>query len=209
MDTPVPPRDPSRRWVVRRCLLGLGVLATGSAVGTAFSLYLINHFPLLLVALSPLGRNVVLAVPNTHPAVLLAVVVVRRTLFYLCSYWLGRELGPAGITWIETRASYLGRFVRLLERLFARAPRVVVLLFTGPTVSALAGIARMPLAIYLGLATSGLVARMAVTIWLAAFFLEPLEWLLALIDDYWVPGTALMIVAVLLYQWHQLRRART
>ena len=37
----------------------------------------------------------------------------------------------------------MARFVRWLERLFARAPRTVVLVLAGPTVSVLAGVSGM------------------------------------------------------------------
>ncbi len=52
--------SPERRRIVGRCLSVLGALSTCAMIGVAFSLYLVNHQPLLLIALSPLGRHLVL-----------------------------------------------------------------------------------------------------------------------------------------------------
>ncbi len=89
------------RKTTRLCLTVLGVLGTGSMVGVAFSLYLVNHHPLLLVALSPLGRHLLLVAPIVDPLAFVTVTVGRRMLFYLTSFHLGRALGPLGIPWIE------------------------------------------------------------------------------------------------------------
>ena len=75
--------------IVRVCLGILAVLATGSLVGVAFSLYLVNHYPLVLIALSPLGRHPVLAAPVVAPAAFLAVAFARHMAFYLTLFYLG------------------------------------------------------------------------------------------------------------------------
>ncbi len=49
-----------------------------SMIGTMSVLYLANHFPLLLHALSPLGRHLILVVPTVHPAAVVAVATLRR-----------------------------------------------------------------------------------------------------------------------------------
>ena len=133
----------------------LGVLSSASLLGVAFSLYLVNNWPLLLVALSPLGRHLLLVAPAVDPAAFVLVVVARRMLFYTASFFLGRALGPGGIVWIETRAAAFGRFVRWIEALFARWSYPVVFFASGPTVSALAGISGMRPALFAGLACSG------------------------------------------------------
>ena len=37
---------------------------------------------------------------------------------------------------------------------------------------------------------------------------EPIERLLVWIDEHWVPGTLLLVLATLLVQWRRIRRAR-
>lgn len=188
------------RRVARLALTVLGILSTGSLIGVAFSLYLVNHYPLLLLALSPLGRHLWLVAPIVDPVALVVVLVSRRMLFYIASFYLGRSLGPQGIVWVEARAARFGRFVRWLERLFERAAHAVVLLMTGPTVSALAGVSGMRVGVFAALATAGLVARVVLVIILAEEIREYIEAVLAWIDSYWIPGTVLMVAGVGLYR---------
>ena len=200
---------PEDRRVVGRCLAAMGVMSSGSLIGVAFSLYLVNHAPLLLVALSPLGRHVWLVAPIVDPVAFVVVVAVRRMLFYAASFQLGRRLGPQGIPWIEARAAWLGRFVRFMERLFALAPRAVVFFMAGPTVSALAGISRMPGRVFAALAFTGLVGRLLAILFLADTLRAYIELALAWIDRYWIPGTVVMVALVALYQWKGRRRLPT
>ena len=191
------------RKTTRLCLIALGVLGTGSMVGVAFSLYLVNHYPLLLIALSPLGRHMILVAPIVDPLAFVAVLVGRRMLFYLASFQLGRALGPPGIAWIEARAVRFGRFVRWMERLFARASHAVVLGMAGPTVSVLAGISGMRAGVFFPLATLSLVLRALLVLAFAAWIREYIEIALAWIDAYWVPGTVVMVTLVAVYRWRR------
>jgi len=195
--------DAERRRTIRLCVSALATLSTISLVGAASWLYLVNHHPLLLVAMSPVGRHLLLAAPNVDPAAFVAVVVARRMLFYLASFHLGRALGPAGIVWIEARAAGLGRFVRWIERLFRRASHPIVFVFCGPTVSALAGASGMRPAVFAALAASGLVMRAVVVLVVAAVARPYLEAVLAWIEEHWIPGTIAMVALVALYRWRR------
>jgi membrane protein DedA with SNARE-associated domain len=137
------------------------------------------------------------------PVLFVSVMVVRRMLFYLTLFHLGRSLGPHGIPWVEARAARFGRFVRWLERLFSRAPHAVVLLGTGPAVSALAGISGMRTALFTPLAIPGIALRAGVVLGLAQWLREPIEAILALIDEYWVPGTALLVTGIAIHRWRR------
>ncbi len=203
-----PPPSPAQWRLARRCLFLLGALWALSTVGRAFSLYLISHYPLLLVGMSPMGSHVLLAAAVTHPVALLAVATTRRLLFYTAMFFLGRALGTRAVEWVEARARHFARFVRFIERLFEKAPRLVVLLGSGPTVSALAGMSGMPLSTYLTLATLGLVVRLWIWIQFAEIFRGPIEQVLAWIDEYWLPGTVVLVTIVGIHQWRRLRTAR-
>ncbi len=192
--------DAERQRSVRLHLGVLAALGTASMVGAASSLYLVNHYPLLLVALSPLGRHQVLVAPNVDPLAFLAVGLLRRGVFYLSCFQLGRALGPLGIPWIEARAAAFARFVRWLEGLFGRAPRAVVLVFCGPTVAALAGIARMRLAVFAPLAALNLTVRLLVVLFFADLMRAYIERVLAWIDAYWIPGTVVLVLGMLLFR---------
>lgn len=199
--------DEERR-VARICLTTLGVLGIGSLLGAAWSLYLVNHFPLLLIALSPIGRHLVLVAPTVDPIAFVAVAVGRRLLFYTACFHLGRSLGPWGLVWLESRAERMGRFVRWLERLFQKAPRTAVFFLTGPGMATIAGIAGMAGRTWAPLVVGGLVLRMIGILLFADWLREPIVALLEVIDAYWVPGTAVMLAAIGIYQWRRARRRR-
>jgi len=128
--------------------------------------------------------------------------------FYLACFQLGRGLGPTGVVWLEARAARFARFVRWVESLFARAPHLVVLVMAGPTTSGLAGMAGIWMPAFVSLATASLVMRMLLVLAFAEFLREPIEWLLAWIDEYWIPGTVVLVLGTLVYQWLRIRRAR-
>jgi len=193
------------RREVRLSLWALGSLGSASMVGVASSLYLVNHHPLLLIALSPIGRHLVLVAPIVDPLAFVMVAVLRRMAFYTASFRLGRALGPAGIPWIEARAARFAIFVRWLERLFSRASHLVVLVMAGPTVSALAGVSGMRTIVFAALASTGLVLRMLLILGFAEWVREYIEAILAWIDAHWLPGTAVMLALVLLYRWRRRR----
>ncbi len=194
---------PEQLRIARLCLWVLGALGSGSLLGVAASLYLVNHHPLLLIALSPIGRHMVLVAPAVHPAAFIAILVTRRMLFYLACFHLGRALGPLGIPWLEARAARLARFVRWLERIFARAPRLVVLGMAGPTISALAGISGMRVWAFSALAAASLVLRSLLVLGFAAWIREWIELARAWIDEWWIPGTVVMVALVIVYRWRR------
>lgn len=195
------------RRIVRICLSVLAVLGTGSLIGVAFSLYLIEEAPLLLIGLSPLGRHFVLAAPTVDPVAFVAVGTARRLAFYVACFYLGRALGPVGLVWIEARARRFARWVRWLERLFQRAGHVVVLVGVGPTVSTLAGISGMRLLPFAGLATISLFFRLVVLYAFAEAFSGPIERVLDWIAEYRLPGTIVIIAGIAIWQYTRRRRA--
>jgi membrane protein DedA with SNARE-associated domain len=205
MSPEIEPLNRVQRATARRCLSALGLLSTGSLVGVAASLYLVNRHPLLLVALSPIGRHLILVAPIVDPVAFVGVAVTRRMLFYLACFHLGRALGPAGIVWIEARAARAARFVRWLERLFDRWSRGVVFLMPGPTVSGLAGTSGMTTRLFVAISLLGLVFRMLLVLAFAEWLRSPIEDLLALIDEYRIPGTVVIVAGIAVHQWRRRR----
>lgn len=197
-----------RRRIVRLCLMTLAILGTGSMIGATSVLYLANHFPLLLIALSPLGRHLILVVPTVHPAAFITVATLRRLAFYLPCFVLGGTLGSEALGWLETRFRGAAGFVRWLERLFHRARYPAVFLLPGPIMSTIAGKSQMPIITWISLVASGLVFRLIVIVWFGEWLREPIERLLVLFDDYWVPGTIALVAGAAIYQWRKRQPAR-
>lgn len=200
--------DDSQRRVVRLCLIGLAVLSIGSMIGTMSVLYLANRFPLLLIALSPTGSHLVLVVPTVDPVVFVAVATLRRLAFYVPCFILGWTLGSAALAWLETRFRGAARFIQWLDRIFQRAQYPAVFFLPGPTMSMIAGNAKMPVATWMPLVACGLVLRMIVVVWFGEWLREPIERLLELFDEYWIPGTVVLVAGTALYRWRR-RPGRT
>ena len=196
------------RRIIRICLAILATLGTASFVGVAFSLYLVETAPLLLIGLSPLARHFVLVAPNVDPLAYLAVGISRRLAFFTACYFLGRSLGPVGVVWLEARARRFAGVVRWLERLFQRGGHVVILLMVGPTTAVLAGIAGMRLVPFLVLAAFSLFYRLVLVYQFAEFFREPIEAFLEWLNEYQLPGTIALVTGIVVWQSVKRWRAR-
>ncbi len=196
---------PEGRQIVRRALILLAVLSSGSLLGSASSLYLLNEAPLLLVALSPIGRHLLLVAPTVDPFAFIAVAAPRRLLFYVPCFFLGRELGPSGLAWLERRAPGAERFLRMLERIFERSRYPAVVLLLGPAMSTIAGNSEMSLRIWLPLVAVGLVIRLSITIAFGEVFRGPIEAMLEWIYQYRLPGTILLVGSIVAYQLYKRR----
>ena len=201
--------DPEQRALARRALSALGVLSVFSITGVASSLYLVGEYPLLLIAMSPLGRHLFLVAPIVDPVAFVVVAVVRRLVFFVACFHLGKAMGPTGVVWLEQRSPLFARFVRWMEALFSRYARIVTFCFAGPTVSSLAGMSGMPLRRFVSLAGCGLVLRMLGILLFAEMLREPIETALEWIARYRLPGTALLVVGILLWQWRRIRVQRS
>jgi hypothetical protein len=194
---------------VRLCVGLLALLGTGSLIGVASFAFLATEYPLLLIALSPLGRHLILVAPVVDPFTFAAIGLARRTLFYLPCFGLGRTLGPNAIRWIEARAARFAGFVRWIERIFGLAPRVVVAALPGPTVSALAGISGMPLGLFLSLAAAGTLARMGLYLYFGDWLSQPIDAVRSFLFEYRVPLTAAILALYAAQRWRRARRARS
>ncbi len=205
--SPIPAQlSADNRRLARCCLAVLAVLATGGMLGVAFSLYLAVHHPLILVTLSPIGRHLILVAPSVDPIAFVAVGASRRMVFSATCFFLGRALGASALGWLELHVPRVSRFYRWLERLFTRAPRTAVLLLAGPGLSIIAGSTGMRPPVFLPLLAVGLVLRMLLLLALAESLREPIEQLMALIREHWVPGTVVLVTALGLSRW--MRRGR-
>ena len=202
----IPPKIAARLRSVNRthvvwCVMVMAVLSVASLLGTGSSAYLVNHYPLLLVGLSPRLIHMVLVSITVNPAAFVAVVVIRRSVFYLAAFHMGRILGPVAVDWLEYRTPRAGRFIRWLHVLFTRAPRAVVFFLPGPSMSTIAGSAGMRTRIFLFLSSLGLVFRAIFVIELAKLFQESIKRFLGWLDESWIPTTVVILAVMAIYQW--------
>ena len=193
--------------LVRACWALLGLLTVASLVGTAISPLLLVKAPLLLVLLSPDGRHVALAAGRVDPVPLLAVTVLRRSLYSIGVYGLGAAYGDLALTWIEARARSLGKALRTLERVFARVGAVLLLALPFLTVCVLAGAAKTRLIVFLPALVVGHFLWVFTTVWLGTRFAAEAQSVVDFFSERLFESTLICIGLVVAYQLLTRRRA--
>ena len=160
--------EPIAPGLVRLTLLVAAFASGINALGTAFSPYLLVHYPLLLVGLAPEMRHLLLAAGHVDPVWLSVVAVLRRVLSMVSTWSLGYVYGFTVVRWMEARYPRLGAKVRWIERLYGRIGPVVRCVVPGYTVSALAGAARTPIRIFLPATLMGQILWVVLNVWIGA-----------------------------------------
>lgn len=198
---PVPSRLVRASWAV------IAALTVGSVIGTAFSPLLLVKAPLLLVLLAPDGRHVALVAGRVDPALLTSVTVLRRAVYSLGVYGLGAAYGDLAVTWIEARASRLGKALRALERLFERVGAVLLLALPFLTVCVLAGASRTRLRVFLPALLAGHSLWVFTTVWLGTRFADEAQAVVDFFSERLFESTLVCVALVAAYQFITRKRA--
>ena len=103
------------------------ILTISGWVGDALAPSLVNDNPLLLIALNPRLRNLVLASPETAIVPFMTVSIVRLVVSDPVFFWFGRRYGDVAIRWMPEKRVGQGAFIVLwLERMFGKSAHVMV-----------------------------------------------------------------------------------
>jgi len=181
------------------------IVAIAAYIGDALSPTLVVEAPLLLVALVPRNRVLVLAAPQLEFVPFFVVGMVRLALTDPLYYLFGRWYGDRAIAWAE-RHSGAPRTVRAIERWFRRLAYPVVLVAPNNVVCVLAGATGMSVPGFLLANLGGTALRMALIWFLGDVFSEPLLDVVDIIADYrwWFTGMTVALVALSI--WRARRR---
>lgn len=199
--------DPWLEQRVRRLVLfSVTVFSVASLVATAALPYLALHQPLVLVALSPNLRNIILVASSCNPALLFGLGLFRRVLALSATYGLGAIYGPRMLEETMKRAPRLRALLRTFESLLRRFGAPVLLVLPTYTMAAVAGVARTrPWPAWIAL-------FMGQTVWVGAavFFGEAIApWtakVMAFFSRYMLPASAACVAIVLVQQaWFRKR----
>jgi membrane protein DedA with SNARE-associated domain len=205
---PLPPLSTEQKRQMRVWGTALGLLVAASMAGSLSALYLVNRAPLLLIGLSPLARHLILVAPTVPLGAFLLVAVTRSVLSCFVSFRMGRAVGPFGWSWLEQSSPGMGQWARWVERMFERSSYAVVLLLPSGLVAAIAGISPMRTAVFLPIATAGILLRALLIAGLGQALLGPIQGLLDLIDRHWKEGTVALILIYTVLRWRKLRSGR-
>jgi membrane protein DedA with SNARE-associated domain len=129
-------------------------------VGIGLAPALLTHQPLLLIALSPLDRHLVVAATVTSMLPFVVVASTRKMLTCALAYGFGRAYGDEGVTSAQARYPRVGGLLRAIERLVRRAAPIVLFVAPWPIFCAMAGVTRMRPWLFATTATAGQVLWM-------------------------------------------------
>lgn len=176
----------STAWRRARPLIFLSVLVPQTLVllvqGAAP--VLLRDAPLVLLALHPFEPWALLVSPKVDVAPFLAIIVVVRAVPYCGDYVLGRWYGEPGLAWFRQRGHSGARVAAVLERLFARAGGLLLVLYPSVVASVLAGATGMRFRRFAPLVLLGLVLWATLLRLIATAAAGPLSEVVRLVERY-------------------------
>lgn len=176
----VPPARPApSRKTLALLVVPIIVLFVVGTIGNLIHPTLLVNAPLLLLAMEPRFRYMLLvaAQPNISLLAFMVIVLVRRLLADPFLYFLGRLYGDSGVRWMERQLQDTIGWVRKVERGFGKASWIFVLLWPGLVVCTLAGATGMRFGVFVVLNIVGTVATTYLCYAASDFVSTPLDWI--------------------------------
>jgi membrane protein DedA with SNARE-associated domain len=209
VDATVPKRPPpSRRTLTLIVVPILAVVVVGT-LGNTFHPTLLKDHPLLLVAMEPRNRYLLLVAEKVSFVPFLLVATIRRLVSDPLFYLLGYLYGESGVRWIERKMGDSAGLVRGMERGFAKAAPLMVFLFPGAIVCVLAGATGMSPLLFLVLNVAGTVTVISLLYRFAELFEGPLGAINGFYADNNKLLTILSVVFTVLWLVMQRRRGKS
>ena len=201
------PVPQSRRtlWLI---LTPIAILTVAGWLADAFAPAIIDKRPLLQMFLNPRNRYLVLASPQVDPVPFFLVGFIRLVLTDPLFYLLGYLYGDAALRWMERKMGEDRETgsIAMIERWFAKASYVIVVLMPNGYVCLLAGATGMKPRVFLPLNIIGTIGRLIVIRIAGDVFEEQLESVLDFIAEYRWWLVLLSFSVVLFYAWRGRRK---
>jgi membrane protein DedA with SNARE-associated domain len=188
---------PSSRASLTLLVVPMVAVTAVAQVGDALAPTLLVEHPLLLVAMIPRTRYLVLTAPLVDVVPFFVVGLVRLVLTDPVFFAFGRRYGDVGIRWIE-RKSGSPRTVQTAERWFRKASHPIVAVAPNNLVCVLAGATGMRTAPFLVLNLGGTAVRMALVVWVGDAFSDQLLDVTDFVGRYrwWLTGISVSLVTI-------------
>lgn len=192
---PIVRRRPSKR-AVTLLAIPLACVAAVSVAGDAIMPGIVDEHPLLLIALNPRNRNLVLATNQldawSYYTVGFFRLLLTDPLWFLLGYWYGET----ALRWAEQRTRTFGDTLRWLERGFSKAAYPLVVVAPNNWICLFAGSAGMGLATFFVLNIAGTIGRLYLIRVLGEQFESPIGEVLDFIGEYRLPLLVLSIIFI-------------
>lgn len=158
LETVPPARPAPSRRTLTLIVAPIIVIFIVGTIGNMIHPTLLVNAPLLLVAMEPRFRYMLLVAPRVDLLPFMVLVLTRRLFADPFLFALGRLYGDAGVRWMERQLQDTIGWVRKIERGFGKAAWIFVLLWPGLVVCTLAGATGMRFATFMILNVIGTVA---------------------------------------------------
>lgn len=201
----IPSTDPVSRRRLILLIAPIIALVIANNIGNVLFATLSTENPLLLIALSPPNRNLILASHQVPLAWYMIVGFLRLMAPDFFFYSLGFHYGEKSIAWMERRTPSFGTMMRQLETLFGKAGHVLVVIMPNNPVCLIAGAARMRKSVFWTLNVVGTIGRLIVMWLIGEAFQDTVDSVLQFIQRYRVP---ILVVSILLVGFNVAREWR-
>ena len=185
------------------------VLISIGTVANAIHPTLVKNHPLLLVALEPRNRWIILVADKVEFWPLLIFGTLRRLASDPLFFLLGHLYGDGAVRWAERKFDFGTGTVQKIEKIFQKAGPVLVFLAPGALVCVLAGATGMSPALFFVLNIVGTIVIVTLLYNFASVVEGPVD---AINDFYgnnfkWL--TVVTVILTALYIWNQWRQGKT
>lgn len=176
METVSPARPAPSRRTLTLIVAPIIVIFVVGTIGNMIHPTLLVNAPLLLVAMEPRFRYMLLVAPRVELLPFMVIVLVRRLFADPFLFALGRLYGDSGVRWMERQLQDTIGWVRKVERGFGKAAWIFVLLWPGLVVCTLAGATGMRFATFIVLNVVGTVATTYLAYAASDLVSTPVNW---------------------------------
>lgn len=199
---------PSRRTLVLIVTPIIALITIGT-VASAIHPTLVKSHPLLLVALEPRNRWILLVADRVSFWPLLIFGTLRRLASDPLFFLLGYLYGDKAVAWAERKFDFGTGTIRRIERAFQKAGPVLVFFFPGALICVLAGATGMNPVMFAALNIVGTVFTVTLLYQFAGTVRGPVDAVLGFYDDNWKWLTIVSVALTALYIWNQWRQGKT
>ena len=141
----------------------LSIFVASTAIGFVSDIAgptLINHHPLLQIALNPRNRWLLLASPQIGAVSFYVVGFLRLVSTDPVGYILGYQYGDAAVAWAERQMGDTEGVIKMIQRGFKKVAPLVILIMPSFYWCVLAGSARMKPRVFITLNVIGTIGRL-------------------------------------------------
>jgi membrane protein DedA with SNARE-associated domain len=206
--TALPRPRPSRRTLVM-IVTPIIVLISIGTIANAIHPTLVKNHPLLLVALEPRNRWIILVADKVSFWPLLIFGTLRRLASDPLFFLLGHLYGDGAVRWAERKFDFGTGTIQKIERIFQKAGPVLVFFAPGALVCVLSGATGMSPVLFFVLNVLGTIFTVTVLYHFASVVEGPVDAINGFYGNNFKWLTVVTVTLTALYIWNQWRQGKT